>query len=153
MRAERHNSTPLRKDWIQLRLTLLLVGDPPPSAGLQHVSRLEDFPSERWSLLIQVMLTGVADLTRAVLPVMRAQGFGRIINIGSIHSIVGSVGKSAYVAAKHGLIGFGKVLALETSDTDITINTICPSYVKTPLVDAQIAAQAKVTLVGGGGGG
>ena len=90
------------------------------------------------------MLTGVADLTRAVLPVMRQHGYGRIINIGSIHSVIASPFKSAYVAAKHGLIGFSKVIALETADTDITINTICPSYVKTPLVDAQVAAQAKV---------
>ena len=89
------------------------------------------------------MLTGVADLTRAVLPVMRAQGFGRIINVGSIHSLVASPFKSAYVAAKHGLLGFSKVVALETSDVDITINTLCPSYVHTPLVDQQIANQAK----------
>jgi 3-hydroxybutyrate dehydrogenase len=113
------------------------------NAGLQHVARLEEFPHDRWAFLIQVMLTGVADLTRAVLPIMRQQGFGRIINIGSIHSLVASPFKSAYVAAKHGLVGFSKVIALETCDTDITINTICPSYVKTPLVDAQIASQAR----------
>lgn len=113
------------------------------NAGLQHVARLEEFPSEKWAFMVQVMLTGVADLTRAVLPIMRQQGFGRIINIGSIHSVIASPFKSAYVAAKHGLIGFSKVMALETSDVDITVNTICPSYVKTPLVDAQIANQAK----------
>jgi 3-hydroxybutyrate dehydrogenase len=89
------------------------------------------------------MLTGVARLTRAVLPGMRARGFGRIVNIGSIHSLVASPYKSAYVAAKHGLVGFSKAIALETADTDITINTICPSYVKTPLVDKQIAEQAR----------
>jgi len=115
----------------------------PPTAGLQHVSRLEDFPADRWALMVQVMLTGVADLTREVLPGMRSRGFGRIINIGSIHSLVASPYKSAYVAAKHGLIGFSKVVALETSDVNITINTICPSYVHTPLVDKQIADQAK----------
>ncbi|EKU21204.1 3-oxoacyl-ACP reductase, partial [Nannochloropsis gaditana CCMP526] len=113
------------------------------NAGLQHVARLEDFPAEKWGFMIQVMLTGVADLTRAILPMMHEQGFGRIVNIGSIHSVIASPFKSAYVAAKHGLIGFSKVIALETSDVDITINTICPSYVKTPLVDAQIANQAK----------
>jgi 3-hydroxybutyrate dehydrogenase len=89
------------------------------------------------------MLTGPAMLTRAVLPGMRRRGFGRIVNVGSIHSLVASPYKSAYVAAKHGLIGFAKTIALETADTDITINTVCPSYVRTPLVDAQIAAQAR----------
>ena len=113
------------------------------NAGLQHVAPLEDFPMTRWALLVQVMLIGVARLTRAVLPGMRERGFGRIINIGSIHSVIGSPFKSAYVAAKHGLVGFSKVVALETADVDITINTVCPSYVKTPLVDKQIAEQAK----------
>lgn len=114
------------------------------NAGIQHVSRLEDFPMEKWEQLVQVMLIGVARLTRAVLPGMREQGFGRIVNIGSIHSLVASAYKSAYVAAKHGLIGFSRVLALETADTDITINTVCPTYVRTPLVDKQIADQARV---------
>lgn len=113
------------------------------NAGLQHVSRLEEFPMEKWDLLIQVMLVGVARLTRALLPGMRQRGFGRIVNIGSIHSLVASAYKSAYVAAKHGLIGFSKVIALETADTDITINTVCPTYVKTPLVEQQIADQAR----------
>jgi 3-hydroxybutyrate dehydrogenase len=113
------------------------------NAGLQHVSKLEDFPIAKWDLLVQVMLVGVARLTRAVLPGMRERGFGRIVNIGSIHSLVASPFKSAYVAAKHGLLGFSKVVALETADTDITINTICPTYVKTPLVDKQIADQAR----------
>jgi len=113
------------------------------NAGLQHVAPLEEFPRERWELLVSVMLTGPAMLTRAVLPGMRRRGFGRIVNVGSIHSLVASPYKSAYVAAKHGLIGFAKTIALETADTDITINTVCPSYVRTPLVDAQIAAQAR----------
>jgi 3-hydroxybutyrate dehydrogenase len=113
------------------------------NAGLQHVSPLEEFPRERWETLIAVMLTGSAMLTRAVLPGMRRRRFGRVVNIGSIHSLVASPFKSAYVAAKHGLIGFAKTVALETADQDITINTICPSYVRTPLVDAQIAAQAR----------
>src|SRR5690606_24242383 len=105
------------------------------NAGLQHVAPLEEFPMGKWDFLVQVMLVGVARLTRAVLPGMRERGFGRIVNIGSIHSLVASPYKSAYVAAKHGLVGFSKVIALETADTDITINTICPTYVKTPLVD------------------
>lgn len=113
------------------------------NAGLQHVAPLEEFPIGKWDFLIQVMLVGVARLTRAVLPGMRERGFGRIVNIGSIHSLVASPFKSAYVAAKHGLIGFSKVIALETANTDITINTICPTYVKTPLVDKQIADQAR----------
>lgn len=113
------------------------------NAGLQHVAPLEEFPMEKWELLVQVMLIGVARLTRAVLPGMRERGFGRIVNIGSIHSLVASPFKSAYVAAKHGLLGFSKVIALETAGTDITINTICPTYVKTPLVDKQIADQAR----------
>jgi 3-hydroxybutyrate dehydrogenase len=113
------------------------------NAGLQHVAPLEEFPMAKWDFLVQVMLVGVARLTRAVLPGMRARGFGRIVNIGSIHSLVASPYKSAYVAAKHGLLGLSKVIALETADTDITINTICPTYVKTPLVDKQIADQAR----------
>lgn len=113
------------------------------NAGLQHVAPLEEFPIARWDYLIQVMLTGVARLTRAVLPMMRERRFGRIVNIGSIHSLVASPYKSAYVAAKHGMVGFAKAIALETASTDITINTICPSYVKTPLVDQQIADQAR----------
>ena len=113
------------------------------NAGLQHVAALEEFPIAKWDFLVQVMLVGVARLTRAVLPGMRERGFGRIVNIGSIHSLVASPYKSAYVAAKHGLVGFSKVIALETADTDITINTLCPTYVKTPLVDRQIADQAR----------
>jgi 3-hydroxybutyrate dehydrogenase len=113
------------------------------NAGLQHVARLEEFPPDRWSWLIDVMLKGPALLTRAVLPRMRAQGYGRIVNIGSIHSLVASPFKSAYVAAKHGLLGLTKTIALEAADADITVNTICPSYIRTPLVEAQIAAQAQ----------
>jgi 3-hydroxybutyrate dehydrogenase len=117
----------------------LLIND----AGLQHVERLEDFPEERWDALVGAMLKGPFLLARAVLPGMRAAGFGRIVNIGSIHSLVASPFKSAYVAAKHGLLGLGKVLALETAGEDITVNTVCPAYIRTPLVDAQVAAQAR----------
>ena len=113
------------------------------NAGLQYVARLEGFPTEKWALLVDVMLTGVARLTRALLPGTRERNYGRIVNTGSVHSLVASPFKSAYVAAKHGLLGFSKVVALETADRDITINTICPAYVRTPLVDKQIAAQAR----------
>lgn len=113
------------------------------NAGIQYVAKLEEFPADRWRLLTDILLVGPAMLTRAVLPSMRARNFGRIINVGSIHALVASPYKSAYVAAKHGLLGFSKTIALETGDVDVTINTICPSYVKTPLVQKQIAAQAK----------
>lgn len=112
------------------------------NAGIQHVSKIEAFPADRWQLLINIMLVGPAMLTRAFLPGMRAQNWGRIINVGSIHSLVASPYKSAYVAAKHGLLGFAKTVALETGDVDVTINTLCPAYVKTPLVEQQIAKQA-----------
>lgn len=113
------------------------------NAGIQHVSRIEDFPAEKWQRLIDIMLVAPALLTQAFLPNMRKNDFGRIINVGSIHSLVASPFKSAYVAAKHGLLGFSKTIALETGDANITINTLCPAYVKTPLVEQQIAAQAK----------
>ena len=112
------------------------------NAGIQHVSRIESFPPEKWQQLINIMLVGPALLTQAFLPAMRAQNFGRIINVGSIHSLVASPYKSAYVSAKHGLLGFAKTIALETGDCDVTINTLCPAYVKTPLVEKQITAQA-----------
>ena len=113
------------------------------NAGLQHVAPIEDFPVAQWDLLTDVMLKGTFLLTRAVLPGMRARGSGRVIHIGSIHSLVASPYKSAYVAAKHAMIGFSKVLALETAGVDITSNVICPAYIRTPLVDAQIGAQAR----------
>lgn len=113
------------------------------NAGLQHVAAAEDFPIEKWDLLIDVLLKGSFLLSRAVLPGMRSRGFGRLVHIGSIHSLVASPYKSAYTAAKHALVGLSKVLALETAETDITSNTICPAYVRTPLVEAQIADQAR----------
>lgn len=112
------------------------------NAGLQHVSPIDAFAEDLWDQLIAVMLTGTFLLTKAVIPKMRRQGFGRIVNVGSIHSLVASPYKSAYVAAKHGALGLSKVAALETAGTDITVNTICPSYIRTPLVDRQIQAQA-----------
>jgi 3-hydroxybutyrate dehydrogenase len=113
------------------------------NAGIQHVARLEEFPADKWRLLVAIMLTGAADMIRATLPGMRRRGYGRIINIGSIHALVASPFKSAYIAAKHGLIGLAKTVALENGDVDITINTICPAYVRTPLVEKQITAQAR----------
>ncbi|WP_435011973.1 3-hydroxybutyrate dehydrogenase (plasmid) [Tundrisphaera lichenicola] len=112
------------------------------NAGLQHVAPIEEFPVAQWDRLTDVMLKGTFLLTRAILPEMRARGFGRIIHIGSIHSLVASPYKSAYTAAKHALLGFSKVLALETASADITSNVICPAYIRTPLVDAQIDDQA-----------
>jgi 3-hydroxybutyrate dehydrogenase len=113
------------------------------NAGLQHVARVEEFPIEKWDLLMDVVLKGTFLMTRAILPSMRAQGFGRIVHIGSIHSLIASPYKSAYVAAKHAMLGFSKAVALETADIDITSNTICPAYIRTPLVDAQIKDQAR----------
>jgi 3-hydroxybutyrate dehydrogenase len=117
------------------------------NAGLQHVSEVKDFATAKWDLLVDVMLKGAFLMTRAVLPGMEARGFGRIVHIGSIHSHVASPYKSAYVAAKHALLGFSKVVALETAGVDITSNTLCPAYIRTPLVDAQIAAQARTRQI------
>jgi 3-hydroxybutyrate dehydrogenase len=117
------------------------------NAGLQHVSKLEEFPETKWDQLFDVMLKGPYLLTKSLLPRMKQQNFGRIVNVGSIHSLVASPFKSAYVAAKHGLLGLSKVVALECADVDVTINTICPAYVRTPLVDRQIADQAKANGV------
>ena len=113
------------------------------NAGFQHVAPIDEFPVETWNNLIGVVLTSTFLATRAALPIMKAQGRGRIVNIASAHGLVASPFKSAYVAAKHGVVGFTKVTALETAKLGITANAICPGYVKTPLVEAQIADQAK----------
>jgi 3-hydroxybutyrate dehydrogenase len=113
------------------------------NAGFQHVAPIDEFPVETWNNLIGVVLTSTFLATRAALPIMKAQGRGRIVNIASAHGLVASPFKSAYVAAKHGVIGFTKVTALENAKLGITANAICPGYVKTPLVEAQIADQAK----------
>ena len=113
------------------------------NAGLQHISPLHEFDEDRWDYLISVMLTGPFLLTRYALPHMMARKQGRIINIGSIHSLVASEYKSAYVAAKHGLLGLTKVTALEGGPHNVTCVAVCPSYVRTPLVERQIAAQAR----------
>ncbi|HWQ24980.1 MAG TPA: 3-hydroxybutyrate dehydrogenase [Gaiellaceae bacterium] len=115
------------------------------NAGLQHVSPLEEFPEEAWDRLLAVMLTAPFLLARALLPGMYAAGWGRVINIASVHGLVASPFKSAYVAAKHGLVGLTKVIALEAAARcpDVTAHAICPSYVRTPLVERQIEAQAR----------
>ncbi|MEN9418285.1 MAG: hypothetical protein RI988_1905 [Pseudomonadota bacterium] len=112
------------------------------NAGIQHVSPIEQFPTERWDAVIAINLSSAFHTTRLVLPHMRARRWGRIINIASAHGLVASVQKAAYVAAKHGLIGLTKVAALETATTGITVNAICPGWVLTPLVQKQVDARA-----------
>ena len=113
------------------------------NAGFQHVSPLEDFPEVVWEKMLQVMLTAPFLLTKYVLPRMKERQWGRIINMGSIHSQVASLNKAGYIAAKHGLVGLTKTTALEGGPFQITANVICPAYVRTPLVEQQIAAQAE----------
>lgn len=108
------------------------------NAGVQHVSPVEEFPEDRWEQLIRIMLIAPFLLTRYALPSMYARGWGRIVNMSSIHGLVASPYKSAYVSAKHGLIGFTRTVALEAGDKGVTCNAICPSYVRTPLVERQI---------------
>ncbi|WP_224240375.1 3-hydroxybutyrate dehydrogenase [Hyalangium gracile] len=114
------------------------------NAGLQHVSPVEEFPEDRWEHLIRVMLIGPFLLTRYALPLMYARGWGRIINMSSLHGLVASPYKSAYISAKHGLMGLTKTVALEAAAKGVTVNAVCPSYVRTPLVEKQIADQARV---------
>lgn len=113
------------------------------NAGIQHVAPVEDFPVDRWDLVIAINLSSAFHTIRTALPGMRQRGWGRIINISSAHGLVASTGKAAYVAAKHGIIGLTKVVALETAESGITCNAICPGWVLTPLVQQQIDARAK----------
>ncbi|MGJ5039085.1 MULTISPECIES: 3-hydroxybutyrate dehydrogenase [unclassified Bradyrhizobium] len=113
------------------------------NAGIQHVAPLEQFPVEKWDAIVAVNLSSAFHTMRLALPSMRRNGFGRIINIASAHGLVASPFKSAYVAAKHGIIGLTKVAALEAAEIGITCNAICPGYVYTPLVEAQIDGQAR----------
>ncbi len=113
------------------------------NAGVQHVAPLEDFPPEKWDLILGLNLSSAFHTARLALPEMKARSWGRIVNIASAHALVASPFKSAYVAAKHGLVGLTKVIALETAQDGITCNAICPGYVWTPLVAAQIEDQAK----------
>jgi 3-hydroxybutyrate dehydrogenase len=112
------------------------------NAGIQHVSPIDTFPPEKWDAVLAINLSSAFHAIGHALPLMREQGFGRIINIASAHGLVGSPFKAAYVAAKHGVLGLTKVVALETAEEGITCNAICPGYVWTPLVEAQIEGQA-----------
>ena len=112
------------------------------NAGIQHVSPIHEFPVETWDLIIRLMLTSPFRLTRRVLPHMYAQGFGRIVNVSSVHGLRASAFKAAYVSAKHGLEGLSKVTALEGAEHGVTSNCVNPAYVRTPLVEKQIADQA-----------
>ncbi|SET32184.1 3-hydroxybutyrate dehydrogenase [Oceanicella actignis] len=108
------------------------------NAGIQHVARIEEFPVEKWNAILAINLSSAFHTTAAALPLMRKAGWGRVINIASAHGLTASPFKSAYVAAKHGVVGLTKVTALETAEEPITANAICPGYVLTPLVEAQI---------------
>jgi 3-hydroxybutyrate dehydrogenase len=112
------------------------------NAGIQHVANIEDFPVEKWDAIIAINLTSAFHTSRLALPGMKQKNWGRIINLASVHGLVGSAQKSAYVAAKHGLIGFTKVTALETAHTGVTCNAICPGFVLTPLVQKQVDDRA-----------
>jgi 3-hydroxybutyrate dehydrogenase len=113
------------------------------NAGIQHVAPIDEFPEEKWDAILAINLSSAFHATKLVLPGMRAKGWGRIINVASAHALVASPYKSAYVAAKHGVLGLTKVTALETAEDGITCNAICPGYVRTPLVEKQIDDQAK----------
>jgi 3-hydroxybutyrate dehydrogenase len=113
------------------------------NAGIQHVEPLHTFPEDKWDMVIAINLSAAFHTTKAVLPAMKAQRWGRIINVASAHGLVASAYKSAYVAAKHGLVGLTKVTALEVAEKGITCNAICPGYVWTPLVEKQIPDQMK----------
>jgi 3-hydroxybutyrate dehydrogenase len=113
------------------------------NAGIQYVAPLEQFPVEKWDAILAINLSSAFHTTRAALPAMRKNKFGRVVNIASAHGLVASPFKAAYVAAKHGIVGLTKVTALETAEDGITCNAICPGYVYTPLVEAQIDGQAK----------
>ena len=128
------------------------------NAGIQHVAPVEDFPPDRWDAIIAINLSSAFHTTRLALPYMKARDWGRVINVASVHGLVASAQKSAYVAAKHGIVGFTKAVALETATSGVTVNAICPGWVLTPLVQKQIddraardgipAAQAQRDLLG-----
>jgi 3-hydroxybutyrate dehydrogenase len=117
------------------------------NAGIQHVAPVDTFPDDKWDAVLAINLSSAFHLIKAVTPGMKSNRFGRIINIASAHGLTASPFKSAYVAAKHGMIGLSKVVALELAEFGVTCNTICPGYVKTPLVDKQIADQAKAHAI------
>jgi 3-hydroxybutyrate dehydrogenase len=113
------------------------------NAGIQHVSHVEDFPEAKWDAIIAINLSSAFHTTKAAMPYMKKQRWGRIVNIASAHGLVASPFKSAYVAAKHGIMGFTKTVALECAQEGVTVNAICPGYVLTPLVERQIPDTAK----------
>ncbi len=113
------------------------------NAGIQHVANIEDFPTDRWDAIIAINLSSAFHTTRMALPGMKQRNWGRIINLASVHGLVASAQKSAYVAAKHGIVGLTKVTALETAQTGVTCNAICPGWVLTPLVQKQVDARAE----------
>ncbi len=113
------------------------------NAGIQHVKPIDEFPPEKWDAILAINLSSAFHTTRLLAPAMKQAGWGRIINIASVHGLVASAYKAAYVAAKHGIVGLTKVTALDLAEFGITANAICPGYVKTPLVEKQIPEQAK----------
>ena len=117
------------------------------NAGFQHIAPIEDFPEEMWTRMLQVLLTAPFQLTKYLLPQMKERGWGRIVNIASIHATVASPYKSAYVSAKHGLLGLTKTIALEAAADGVTANALCPAYVRTPLVENQIVDQARTRSI------
>jgi 3-hydroxybutyrate dehydrogenase len=117
------------------------------NAGIQHVARIENFPPERWDAIIAINLSSAFHATRLALPAMQAANWGRIINVASVHGLVASAEKSAYVAAKHAIVGLTKVTALENATTGVTCNAICPGWVLTPLVQKQVDARAEAAKV------
>jgi len=114
------------------------------NAGIQHVAPVTEFPEDKWNQIIAINMTSVFHACKAAVPHMRKKGWGRVVNIASAHGLAASPFKSAYVTAKHGVVGFTKVLGLETAKENITCNAICPGYVRTPLVEKQVDDQAKV---------
>ena len=114
------------------------------NAGIQHVAPVDEFPTERWDLILAINLSSAFHTTAVALPMMRQAGWGRVVNVASAHGLTASPFKSAYVAAKHGVVGLTKTVALETAEEPITCNAICPGYVLTPIVEAQIPDQMKV---------
>lgn len=149
--SELHSARPLAADLSRREEVARIVSEVGSveilvsNAGLQHVSSIEEFPEDTWDQLLAVMLTAPFLLAKGFLPAMYDAGWGRVINIASVHGLVASPYKSAYVAAKHGVIGLTKTIALEAARRcpDVTAHAVCPSYVRTPLVEKQIAAQAE----------
>ena len=118
------------------------------NAGIQHVAKVEDFPVARWDAIIAINLSSAFHTTRLALPGMRRKNWGRVLNIASVHGLVASAEKSAYIAAKHGIVGFTKSIALETATSGVTVNAICPGWVLTPLVQQQVDARAASAGIG-----